>query len=264
MKQEKKVRSEKMPFLFTITTTRIQGHHPFILHTVLQTTDFVSLFSTLPDSLTPADNCTLSHVLAFSAPFSRVPAVHLASIALPMLISTQGNLGLYNHMGFYLSLSTVRTDKGLTKIPNFRISQPSLTTLSFRISIHELKDIGLLWIVLMLEYSADYLLVLHLTLEHSLCYFHIINQILTGYIYKPHTHQLTPFPTESAAERWNTLPDALGSCLFSPRWQHGPPPHPHPICLWAQEAAPRCSPCWVVRELVALRNPRGSTWLIQG
>lgn len=70
-----------------------------------------------------------------------------------------------NHMGFSLGLSTAGTDKVFIKTSNFRLSQPSLIMLSFRISIHGLTyPLGTF---LMLGYLADYLLALHWILEQS-------------------------------------------------------------------------------------------------
>lgn len=154
MRQEKKISEEgKDAFFLPSLHHLFQEHHPFTLHAVLPTMDFCLFVFNSPRFLNHCRQFYLIQCLGLLGTIFKGSshlfvylhdAVHLASIALPMLISNQGNPRLYNHMGFYLSLSTVRTDKGLTKIPNFRISQPSLITLSFGISIHGLTDLGLL------------------------------------------------------------------------------------------------------------------------
>lgn len=158
-----------------------------------------------------------------------------------------------NHMGFSLGLSTAGTDKVFIKTSNFRLSQPSLIMLSFRISIHGLTyPLGTF---LMLGYLADYLLALHLILEQS----HFSRWTLLPY------HQPNP------PNCYKTLPTQapLQWALCSPRDETNSPGECiRQLPFRALTAATPLSslrelPDLVLSELV-LRSLCGCTGIIQG
>ena len=140
-----------------------QVHCPFILHALAPNSWLFYLFLTIPNSLTILDNFTLFgawpswyHFQRFSLPFCVSPCPFLPS---PVQVYLKSGKFMDNHMGFYLCLSTDRISKLLIRTLNFRISLPSLIIFSFTVSGHGLINLALLWILLILGYLFDYLLV---------------------------------------------------------------------------------------------------------